>query len=64
MKHVALLLALAVLVAGCPGPAELDAGRDVALVSDAMAGAGQADGVFPLGTQEATVVDGVARAWD
>jgi N-acetylglucosamine-6-phosphate deacetylase len=36
----------------------------VALVSDAMAGARHGDGVFPLGTQEATVVDGVARRWD
>jgi N-acetylglucosamine-6-phosphate deacetylase len=36
----------------------------VALVSDAMAGARRGDGVFSLGTQEATVVDGVARGWD
>ena len=40
---------------------ELVGARNVALVTDAMAAAGMADGEYRLGSQDVTVTDGVAR---
>ena len=40
---------------------ELVGAKNVALVTDAMAAAGMADGAYRLGSQDVTVTDGVAR---
>ncbi len=43
---------------------ELVGAENVALVTDAMAAAGMADGAYRLGSQDVTVTDGVARLTD
>jgi N-acetylglucosamine-6-phosphate deacetylase len=43
---------------------ELVGSANVALVTDAMAAAGMADGAYRLGSQDVTVTDGVARLTD